>query len=145
MNACINAMKLLHHWRVQSLVNYSQRRVIMDQQITTPGTSERTRLDENICVHIFTASAAMVGVCLTVIGIIRVVISQHRSDMLADDLLAINAMLYLASSLLSYWALRTRSVTRNYRLERIADIIFLVALTLTAVNAAYITWAMSVH
>jgi len=80
-----------------------------------------------------------------VIGIIRVVISQHRSDMLADDLLAINAMLYLASSLLSYWALRTRSVTRNYRLERIADIIFLVALTLTAVNAAYITWAMSVH
>ncbi|WP_158756403.1 hypothetical protein [Dyella sp. S184] len=117
----------------------------MDQQITTPGTSERTRLDENICVHIFTASAAMVGVCLTVIGIIRVVISQHRSDMLADDLLAINAMLYLASSLLSYWALRTRSVTRNYRLERIADIIFLVALTLTAVNAAYITWAMSVH
>ncbi len=145
MNACTHAMKLLYRWRVQSLVTYSQRRVIMDQQITTPGTSERTRLDENICVHIFTASAAMVGVCLTVIGIIRVVISQHRSDMLADDLLAINAMLYLASSLLSYWALRTRSVTRNYRLERIADIIFLVALTLTAVNAAYITWAMSVH
>jgi hypothetical protein len=117
----------------------------MDQQITTPGTSERTRLDENICVHIFTASAAMVGVCLTVVGIIRVVISRHQSDLFADDLLAVNAMLYLASSLLSYWALRTRNVTRNYRLERIADIIFLVALTLTAVSAAYITWAMSVH
>ncbi|MGH8157773.1 MAG: hypothetical protein ACREPQ_06610 [Rhodanobacter sp.] len=117
----------------------------MDQQITTPGASERTRLDENICVHIFTASAAMVGVCLTVVGIIRVVISRHTSDLLADDLLAVNAMLYLASSLLSYWALRTRNVTRNYRLERTADIIFLVALTLTAVSAAYITWAMSVH
>ena len=145
MNACIHAMKLLYHWRVQSLVTYSQRRVIMDQQITTPGTPERTRLDENICVHIFTASAAMVGVCLTVVGIIRVVISRHQSDLFADDLLAVNAMLYLASSLLSYWALRTRNVTRNYRLERIADIIFLVALTLTAVSAAYITWAMSVH
>jgi len=36
-------------------------------------------------------------------------------------------------------------VTRNYRLERTADIIFLVALTLTAVSAAYITRAMSVH
>ena len=117
----------------------------MDPQITVPDTSERPRLDENICVHIFTASAAMVGVCLTVVGIIRVVISRHESDLFADDLLAVNAMLYLASSLLSYWALRTRNVTRNYRLERIADVIFLVALTLTAVSAAYITWAMSVH
>ena len=145
MYACTHAMKPLHRWCVQSLVTFSQRRVIMDQQITTPGTPERTRLDENICVHIFTASAAMVGVCLTVVGIIRVVISRHQSDLFADDLLAVNAMLYLASSLLSYWALRTRNVTRNYRLERIADIIFLVALTLTAVSAAYITWAMSVH
>jgi len=41
--------------------------------------------------------------------------------------------------------LRTRSVIRNYRLERMADVIFLVALTLTAVNAAYITWAMTLH
>jgi hypothetical protein len=80
-----------------------------------------------------------------VVGIIRVVISQHKSDLFADDLLAVNAMLYLISSLLSYWALRTRNVTRNYRLERTADVIFLVALTLTAVSAAYITWAMSVH
>jgi hypothetical protein len=135
----------LHCWRVQSLGHLCQRRTLMDQQVTLPGTSERARLDENICVHIFSASAAMVGVCLTVVGIIRVVISRHRSDLFADDLLAVNPMLYLASSLLSYWALRTRNVTRNYRLERIADIIFLVALTLTAVSAAYITWAMSVH
>lgn len=117
----------------------------MDQQVTIPGASDRTRLDENICVHIFTASAAMVGVCLTVVGIIRVVISQHKADLFADDMLAVNAMLYLASSLLSYWALRTRNVARNYRLERSADVIFLVALTLTAVSAAYITWAMSVR
>jgi hypothetical protein len=113
--------------------------------VNTPRKSQRIRLDENICVHIFTASAAMVGVCLTVVGIIRVVISTHKSDMVAEDLLAVNAMLYLASCLLSYWALRTRSLTRNYRLERMADVIFLVALTLTAVNAAYITWAMSLH
>ena len=117
----------------------------MNFLVNTRSKSERTRLDENICVHIFTASAAMVGVCLTVVGIIRVVIAKHRSDMVAEDLLAVNAMLYLASCLLSYWALRTRSLTRNYRLERIADVVFLVALTLTAVNAAYITWAMSLH
>jgi len=109
-----------------------------------PRELRRSHLDDDICVHIFTASAAMVGVCLTVIGIIRVVISLRKSNLAADDLLAANAMLYLTSCLLSYWALRTRSVSRNYRLERGADIIFLASLTLTAINCAYITWAISV-
>jgi hypothetical protein len=113
--------------------------------LTPTERDERKRLDDDICVHIFTASAAMVGVCLTVTGIIRVVISLRQSDLFADDLLAVNALLYLASCLLSYWALRTRSVLRNYRLERAADIVFTVALTLTAVNCGYITWAISVH
>lgn len=104
----------------------------------------RNPLDDNICVHIFTASAAMVGVCLTVIGIIRVVISLRKADLFVDDMLAVDAILYLISCLLAYWALRTRSLRRNYRLERIADSIFLIALTLTAINAGSIAWAISV-
>lgn len=116
-----------------------------DPGMTHPAETHRTLLDHDICVHIFTASAAMVGVCMTVIGIIRVVISLHRPDVFGDDLLAVNAMLYLGACLMSYWALRTRSLGRNHRLERIADVLFLVALTLTAVNAAFIAWAVSVH
>ncbi len=87
----------------------------------------------------------MVGVCLTVIGIIRVVITMRRSDRVAEDMLAVNALLYLGSCLLSYWALRTRRLSRNYRLERVADILFLLALTLTAISATYMTWAISAH
>jgi hypothetical protein len=109
-------------------------------------TAETQRLlDHDICVHIFTASAAMVGVCLTVIGIIRMVVSLRHTDMVGSDLLAVNAMAYLAACLMSYWALRTRSLGRNHRLERVADVLFLSALTLTAVNAAFITWAVSAH
>lgn len=106
--------------------------------------TRRRRLDDDICVHIFTASATMVGVCLTVIGILRVVISLRREDTLADDMLAVNSLLYLGSCLLSYWALRTRNVGRNYRLERTADVLFLVAMVFTAINAGFITWAISV-
>lgn len=105
----------------------------------------RNRLNDDICVHIFTASAAMIGVCLTVIGIIRVVISLRRSDLFADDLLSMNAMLYLVACFLSYWALRTRNKGRNLRLERRSDVAFLTALVLTAVNCGYITLAISVH
>jgi len=47
-----------------------------------------THLEQDICIHIFTVSSAMVGVCLTVIGLIRVVITLGRADTLADDFLA---------------------------------------------------------
>ncbi|MDE1185390.1 MAG: hypothetical protein PW844_02735 [Pantoea sp.] len=101
------------------------------------------RLDEDICVHIFTASAAMVGVCITVIGIFQVITALRREDTLGDDMLAVNAILYLATTILSYWALRTRNQRRNHRLEKIVDLLFLVALTFTTVAAGVITWAMT--
>jgi hypothetical protein len=50
--------------------------------------NDKTRLEEDICIHIFTVSSAMVGVCLTVIGLIRVVITLGKADTLADDFLA---------------------------------------------------------
>lgn len=78
-------------------------------------------MEQDICIHIFTVSSAMVGVCLTVIGLIRVVITLRTADSSADDLLAGDALLSLVSCLLSYWALRSRSVRRMHRLERIAD------------------------
>jgi hypothetical protein len=85
-------------------------------------------LEEDISIHIFTASAALVGVCLTVIGLIRVVVATLNVDTIADNLLAVDALLFLASCLLSYWALRTRSIRRMYRVERVADAIFIAGL-----------------
>jgi hypothetical protein len=84
-----------------------------------------THLEQDICIHIFTVSSAMVGVCLTVVGLIRVVITLGRAETLADDFLAGDALLFLISCLLSYWALRSRSVRRMHRLEKIADGIFI--------------------
>ena len=65
----------------------------------------------------------MVGVCLTVIGLIRVVITLRKADTFADDLLAFDAILFLLACCSSYWALRTRSAQRMYRLERFADVV----------------------
>src|SRR5438445_12866405 len=76
-----------------------------------------THLEQDICIHIFTVSSAMMGVCLTVIGLIRVVITLGTADILADDFLAGDALLFLISCLLSYWALRSRSMRRMHRLR----------------------------
>jgi hypothetical protein len=102
-----------------------------------------THLEEDICIHIFTVSSAMVGVCLTVIGLIRVVITLGRADTLADDLLAGDALLFLISCLLSYWALRSRSLRRMHRLEKIADGIFILAMIGMVIICGLITYTIS--
>ena len=66
-----------------------------------PETTPENHLEEDISIHIFTVSSAMVGVCLTVIGLIRVVITFGKADTVADDLLAADAFLFLISCLLS--------------------------------------------
>ena len=101
-------------------------------------------LEEDICIHIFTVSSAMVGVCLTVIGLIRVIITLEKVDTLADDLLAADAFMFLVASLLSYWALRTRSVRRMHRVERFADSIFILAMILMTAVCAVITYSVSI-
>ncbi|MBW4054924.1 MAG: hypothetical protein HIU83_05920 [Proteobacteria bacterium] len=100
--------------------------------------------EEDISVHIFTVSAAMVGVCMTVIGLIRVMITIKKVDALADDLLGIDAVLFLASCLLSYWAMRTRKYFRMHRIERAADGVFILALILMVAICLFVVYAIDI-
>jgi len=100
-------------------------------------------LEEDISIHIFTVSSAMVGVCLTVIGLVRVVITLGKADTIADDLLAGDALLFLVSCFLSYGALRSRKMRRMHRLERVADSVFIVAMIVMVAICAFLTYAIS--
>ena len=111
---------------------------------TNEGPDRNSHLEQDICIHIFTVSSAMVGVCLTVIGLIRVVITLGSADTLADDLLAADALLFLISCLLSYWALRSRGLRRMHRLEKIADAIFIIAMIGMVVVCALVTYTISI-
>ena len=107
-------------------------------------TNNNERREENICIHIFSVSAGMVGACLTVIGLIRVVITVGRADTLADDMLAIDAFLFLLACLISYTALRSGSKARMKSFERLADWIFIFAMTLMVAICAFIAYAISI-
>lgn len=100
-------------------------------------------LAEDMCVHIFTTSAAMIGVCMTVVGVLHVVSVLRKVDTFGDDLLCINSLIYLASCLTAYWALRTRRRKRNRMLEWVADWLFLAGLVLSTIATAFITWAIA--
>jgi hypothetical protein len=71
------------------------------------------------------------------------VITLGRADTLADDLLAGDALRFLLSCLLSYWALRSRSIRRMHRLEKVADGIFIIAMIGMMIICALITYNIS--
>lgn len=77
--------------RLPKLRNFSDAKRLNRNRGKRLVKSEREKrgLEEDICIHIFTVSSAMVGVCLTVIGLVRVVItlgeSQHVGGRFACD------------------------------------------------------------
>ncbi len=92
--------------------------------------------------HILSVSAGMVGVCLTVIGLFRVVQSTHNVDSVADDLLAGDALIFLVSCFVAYLALRARSQARRSRLERVADTVFLAGLNMMVVVGGLVAYEL---
>ncbi len=98
-------------------------------------------LEEDISLHIFSVSAAMVGVCLTVIGIFQIGKLKEVGS-ISDNILAIDAMAFLFSCILSYIALRTRTQKRRYRIERIADLMFIGGLCLMAIVCLLVAYEL---
>ena len=99
-------------------------------------------LEKDISIHIFSVSAALVGVCLTVISVVRVVITATKINTVADDILAADALLFLTSRLLAYSAMRSRTEKRLRMVERAADTVFIIGLVLMAIVCALITYAV---
>ena len=100
-------------------------------------------LDERTCQLICPIAAAMVGVCLTGIGILQLVVSFGRHATLADDMLAFDAMLFLVAVLTSYFALRLSSTHRQHRLEQVADAAFISGMVLMTAVCFTITYALT--
>lgn len=90
-----------------------------------------------LSAHILPTSATMIGVCMTVLTIGR--LGPYRElHVLVDKLLALDALMFLSSSLLSFLSMRARQ--RGARYESYAESVFtagLGVLTLAAVLVAF--------
>jgi hypothetical protein len=84
----------------------------------------------------------MVVVCLTVIGLLQFT-NGRKVVSLADDLVAADAILFLAVCILSYCALRSADGARRRRWEGIADILFLAAMCFMVVICGVIVWVIA--
>ena len=106
---------------------------------------ERSQHDNRFFTHLLTVlsvSSAMVGVCLTAIGLVGVMKSLGKVETVVDDLLAVAAVLFMSATLLSFLGMRT-NLTKNWRsFARVLDSVFCAALVLVVVATLLLTWVV---
>src|SRR5580693_2368596 len=87
----------------------------------------RTKSD-NLASHILPVSGTMIGVCATLIGLVKLAEEKHGSSHV-DEYAALAAVTFLASALTSYLSIRWSNWTKlSGVIEQIADVIFLAGL-----------------
>ena len=80
----------------------------------------------------------MVGVCITLIGIVRLIETHAAVATMADNIAAVGSVIFLFSALLSYVSLRTQRSTTQ--IERLADVLFLAGLVLLVTCGIMLAW-----
>ncbi len=78
--------------------------------------------------HVLAAATNMVGACLTVVGLIKV-LEQHGTNSRIDQLLALNAIGFVLSVGASYLSLRHAKRPRlSAYYERLAETVFMTSI-----------------
>ncbi len=101
------------------------------------------KTDNEISIHIFSVSAGLVGVCLTVIGIFRAIAELKKFSTVGDNILAVAALIFLICCITSYLALRSTNKIRKQKIEKIADALFLIGLSLMAIVCVIIAYTFA--
>lgn len=96
--------------------------------------------DYNLMLAIFSVAAAMVGVCLTGIGLLQVVSSVRQISTIGDELLAVDSIVFLGCCLVSFVALRR--ARPSPRLRQVADGLFFVGLIVVTAVCALVARAL---
>ena len=111
----------------------------------TPGGSraagcETKAQGSGLSAHILPASATMIGVCMTVLSI------GHLGPggewrMVIDKLLAVDALVFLVSALLSFMSMRLPSAGQLH--EARAELVFIAGLGMLALGAVVLAFVIS--
>jgi hypothetical protein len=94
-------------------------------------------------LHLLSISATLAGLCVTVVALMKAIGKQADSATIADDMFAVCALLFLTSTYLISWALKTKKPGLATVLVKLLDVVFLVALTLMTAAAfvlVYTVW-----
>ena len=80
-------------------------------------------------LQLLSVSGTLAGLCITGVTLFHTVGKSTLAETLADDLLAISALLFLLCTYAIFIALRTKRDALAIFLDKVADTLFLLALT----------------
>ena len=106
---------------------------------TSPHNSDRQFLH---LITLLSVSAGMVGVCLTAIGLIGILKSLNKVELIIDDVLALASLLFLVTCVLSFVGMRTRLSQIWHGFTRALDVLFCLGLGLVFIATGLLTWVM---
>ena len=80
-------------------------------------------------LHLLTLSGTLAGLCITGVTLFHTATHPTWSQTVADEALAISALLFLLCTYITFFALRIKIHRFGLLLEQAADLLFLLALT----------------
>jgi hypothetical protein len=99
--------------------------------------------EQRLYTHLLTllsVSAAMVGVCLTAIGLVSVIEALHKVEAIVDDMLAIGTLVFSSVTLLSFLGIRT-GIRRTWpKFMLMLDVIFCFGIATMVVASLVLTF-----
>ena len=99
--------------------------------------------DERLYTHLLTllsVSAAMVGVCLTAIGLVSVIEAINEVEHIVDDLLAVATITFSVVTLLSFLGIRTRIRRTWPQYMLVLDILFCIGIATIVIATMLLTF-----
>jgi hypothetical protein len=101
--------------------------------------TENNDKKKNISNHILPTASNLLGLCFVILSYIKLSNLSHQT--VVDELVSVLMVFLLASSLFSYVSIRAK--TKNDLYEKIADVLFIIALvllSLTSIVVVYENW-----
>jgi hypothetical protein len=116
----------------------------MNDDLPAESPTETTEKAEerDIAALILTTSSVMLGLCLTIISIMRSSAGFDGVASMVDDIVAVDALIFLLACFASYAALRARHLRRMKHLESFADTVFLVGMVGIGTACALFVWTI---
>jgi len=96
--------------------------------------SQMLKNGNNMSNHILPASSNLLGICFVILNFIK--LSKIAGETIIDEVSAISIVFFLISSILSYMSIRSED--KSMLLEKTAEILFLVGLSLLAIISVMI-------
>ena len=89
---------------------------------------------------IFSVSAGMIGVCLTCIGLVKVVAKGQDFQTICDRLIVVDALLFGAAAWMAFRCMHALLKGQVLLAQRVVDWVFLLALAMMIIVCGVFSW-----